>query len=178
MKKIVFPNGTLDETELLAIFKSLPFELRFIDRTGRLKFITNPIDQNFKLNEHIDKQLSFTHLPAVFDILEKFRHNKLNSFERALKVENRYFNLKMISLHDEQQNYLGCLQITQEITEFINKFKFGGFIQSDNENFTKNNQNNFHYQSANNEKYRTEIEKDLADLNSDNLDAISGASEL
>lgn len=177
--QINFENGKLTLKELKLIFDKLPFEVRFISATGKLEFISNPLSSDYKINERIHSSLDFTNLPSTFDILERFRHGKLDKFERALKVNDQYFNLILIAIRDDQQRYLGCLQLTQNITEIISKFKFGGFIESSHPEFNNDHQNHFHYTDQSKENYRQAIENDLIDLNTDeDNDAISGASEL
>lgn len=175
---IKFQHGSLKLTELTQIVNQFPFEIRFINPNGKLTFITNSLTQNYgKLNQRVSPTLEFTNLPSMFDILENLKHGKKSKIERAIKVDDRYFNLQFIAINDNNNNYLGCLQITTEVTEIINKFKFGGFIESANDQLASKKHSQFHYSNPQLEEYRSKIEKEINDLNTDD-DAISGASEL
>lgn len=172
-------HGKIDIKKLNFILEGLPIEIRFIDQTGHLKFVINPLSNNYKIGEKVNSQLDFTNLPSMFDILERFRHNKMDQFERALKVDDQYFNLKLVSIKDNKKHYLGCMQITENITGLIDKYRYGGFIESQNKNLDTSQESSFHYSDKNQEKYRKMVEQDILDLNSDtDSDAISGASEI
>ena len=117
-------------------------------------------------------------MPATFDFLEKLKHGKNSKISRALKVKEEYYNLTFIAIYDENQQYLGCLQISENITEIIKKYRYGGFIESEFQKSTQSD-HDFHYRDQSSETYRQEIEQDLIDINTDDdSDAISGASEL
>lgn len=175
---IYFENGSLKFNELVGIFRSLPFETLFINASGKIKLIINPLDSNLKLDQRVSEHLFFKTMPSTFDILEKLKHRKNSKISRALKVDDQYYNLTFLSVCDQNKKYLGCLQITENITEIIKKYRYGGFIESEFQ--TENHlSDDFHYQDQSSEKYRQEIEQDLIDINSDDeSDAISGASEL
>lgn len=175
---LFFENGNLKIDELVSLLKSLPFEVLFIDSAGRIKLMIHPLDPDLKLNQRISSHLFFKTMPATFDFLEKLKHGKNSKISRALKVKNEYYNLTFIAIYNKQRNYLGCLQISENITEIIKKYRYGGFIESE---FQKSKQPDldFHYDDQSSEKYRHAIEQDLIDINTDDdSDAISGASEL
>lgn len=175
---LFFENGNLKISELVSLLKALPFEVLFIDSAGRIKMIIHPLDPGLKLNQRISSHLFFKTMPATFDFLEKLKHGKNSKISRALKVKDEYYNLTFIAIYDEAQNYLGCLQISENITEIIKKYRYGGFIESEFQK-SKQSSHSFHYQDSSSEEYRQEIEQDLIDINTDDdSDAISGASEL
>lgn len=175
---LFFKNGNLKLDELVNILQSLPFETLFINSAGRIKLIINPLDPSLKLNQRISSHLFFKTMPATFDFLEKLKHGKSSKISRALKVKDEYYNLTFIAIYDQNRHYLGCLQISENITEIIKKYRYGGFIETEFQK-QKKTEHQFHYQNQSSETYRQKIEQELIDINTDDeSDAISGASEL
>lgn len=175
---LFFKNGNLKLNELVNILQSLPFETLFINSAGRIKLIINPLDPSLKLNQRISSHLFFKTMPATFDFLEKLKHGKSSKISRALKVKDEYYNLTFIAIYDQNRHYLGCLQISENITEVIKKYRYGGFIETEFQK-QKQTKHQFHYQNQSSETYRQKIEQELIDINTDDeSDAISGASEL
>lgn len=177
--RLYFENGNLTFNELIHVLNTFPFEVLFIDLTGKIKLIINPIDKKLRLNQRISSHIFFRNLPPTFEFLEKLKHGKNKIISRALKINQTYYNISFIAVFNKEKKYIGCLQISENITEIIQKYRYGGFIESEINEKTKAKQQNSNYDQTSTEKYRRKIENEIIEINNDDdYDSISGASEL
>lgn len=176
--RLYFKNGSLTFEELTSFLNTLPFEVLFIDITGKIKLIIHPLDKDLQINQRISSHTFFKNLPPTFEFLEKLKHGKNTIISRALKINQMYYNVSFIAVYNSSHKYIGCLQISENITEVIQKYRYGGFIESEMQT-KQDNPQNFHYQKNSDEKYRQQIENEIIEINNDDdYDSISGASEL
>lgn len=120
--QVVFKTGILNVDQLIAIFQTLPVDLTFVDSDDTVRFYSegqNPIFP--RTRSVIGRQVINCHPPKsmhlVEEILTDFKSGTRDVAEfwidrRDLKIYIRYFALK-----DEAGQYLGCLEVSQNITE-------------------------------------------------------------
>lgn len=176
---LYFKNGDLTVEELIHILDVLPFEILFINSIGKIKLIINSMDKKLKVNQRISSHIFFKNLPPTFKFLEKLKHGKNTVISRALKIDQTYYNVSFIAVYNKEKKYIGCLQITENITEIIQKYRYGGFIESEINKEMDTKPEDSPCNQTPTEIYRRKIEDEISEINEDDdYDSISGASEL
>lgn len=118
---IVLPTGTMKMEEIIALFQVLPVDLTFVDKDDRVRFFSEGKERVFpRTKSVIGREVVNCHPPKsmhmVQQILDDFRSGARSEADfwidlRGKKVYIRYFALK-----NEVGEYLGCLEVTQDIT--------------------------------------------------------------
>ncbi|AEB30894.1 hypothetical protein CAR_c22370 [Carnobacterium sp. 17-4] len=120
---IVLPTGVLQLKELTAIFGVLPVDLTFVDNEDRVRFYSEGKNRVFpRTNSVIGREVINCHPPKsmhmVQKILDDFRNGERNEAEFWINLRGKMIYIRYHAIHDpETTNYLGCLEVTQDITE-------------------------------------------------------------
>lgn len=124
--KVKFESGTLDLKELTALFKVLPVDLTFVDNTDHVRWFSNSPNRVFpRAKSVIGRAVVNCHPPKSVDkvekILEDFHSGKADQNEFWLNLHGKAFiYIRYYALRDESGNYLGCLEVTQDVTHIRN----------------------------------------------------------
>lgn len=116
--------GSLSLKEIPAIFNVLPIDLTFVDRYDRVKWFSDT-DRIFPRTQSvIGRPVIRCHPPKSIDkvmtILRKFHEGLADSEDFWVTVRGRLIYLKFCAVRDAQDNYLGCLETVQDVTQFQN----------------------------------------------------------
>ncbi|MER2174445.1 MAG: DUF438 domain-containing protein [Carnobacterium sp.] len=120
---IVLPTGVLQLKELTAIFGVLPVDLTFVDNEDRVRFYSEGKNRVFpRTNSVIGREVINCHPPKsmhmVQKILDDFRSGERNEAEFWINLRGKMIYIRYFAIHDpETTTYLGCLEVTQDITE-------------------------------------------------------------
>ena len=123
--RLVFPTGILQMKELVAMFEVLPVDLTFVDKDDIVRFFSEGKKRVFpRTKSVIGRAVINCHPPKSMHIVQKI----LDDFKsgardvadfwidsHGMKIYIRYF-----ALRDAEKNYLGCLEVTQEVSEIQN----------------------------------------------------------
>lgn len=119
--QVLFNNGTLDLNELTGIFQVLPVDLTFVDQNDQVAWFSDDGERVFpRTKAVIGRAVVNCHPPKSVDKVQKILsdfHQGLKNHEdfwidfRGQRVYIRYF-----AVHDQAGHYLGCLEVTQNIT--------------------------------------------------------------
>ncbi len=119
---IKLSTGSFKIEELEAIFSNIPFEVSFVDKDDIVRFFNNKTDRFFlRAQAAIGKDMRFCHpkkyLPMVEQILTDFKSGKENHalFWRS-DHKGKFISIEYFAMRDENQNYMGILEIVQDIT--------------------------------------------------------------
>lgn len=118
---LVFPTGSLALDQLKAIFATLPVDLTFVDSDDRVRFFTEGRDRVFARPKAIVGRLvQHCHPPASVDIVNRivsdFREGRQSVAEFWLTYRGRFVHVRYFAVRDEQETYLGTLEVTQDLT--------------------------------------------------------------
>lgn len=118
---IVFPTGYLQLEQLLAMFKVLPVDLTFVDNEDRVRFFSEGEKRVFpRTKSVIGREVINCHPPksmhVVQEILDDFHHGEREQAEFWIDMGERKVYIRYFALRNEQQQYLGCLEVTQDIS--------------------------------------------------------------
>jgi DUF438 domain-containing protein len=118
---IRLPTGSLTLEQLLAIFRTLPVDLTFVDADDRVAFFSEGPDRIFARSKAIlGRKVQHCHPPRSVDvvdrILEDFRSGRHNVAEFWIRFHGRFVHIRYFAVRDEAGRYLGTLEVTQDVT--------------------------------------------------------------
>lgn len=120
---IVMPTGDLDLNQLTGLFSVLPVDVTFVDANDIVRWFSDNGERIFpRTRAVIGRTVVNCHPPKSMDkvqkILDDFRSGAQDhadfwiDLHGTKKVYIRYF-----AVHDTKGTYLGCLEVSQDITE-------------------------------------------------------------
>ncbi|NLB64537.1 MAG: DUF438 domain-containing protein [Fibrobacter sp.] len=117
------PSGRLSAAEVQAIFNSVPFDMTFVDNEDKVKYFTQGTERIFSRNRAIlGRNVLHCHPPAssniVERILEDFRSGREERAAFWINMRGKMIHIEYFALRDEEQNYLGCLEVSQNVTRY------------------------------------------------------------
>jgi hypothetical protein len=115
------PTGNLDLQQLLAIFTTLPVNLTFVDADDRVRFYSEGPDRIFARSKAIiGRKVQYCHPPHSVDtvdrILNDFRDGRQSVAEFWLDLRGRFIHVRYFAVRGENREYLGTLEVTQDVT--------------------------------------------------------------
>lgn len=115
-------TGILNFEEVLMIFNALPVDVTFVDENNKVKYFTKPKDRIFPRSPAvIGRDVKNCHPPAsvhiVEEIVESFRSGKEDSAKFWLNLKGKDILIQYFALRDDESNYRGVLEVSQDITE-------------------------------------------------------------
>jgi uncharacterized protein len=114
-------SGVLKLDQLRALFTGLPVDLTFVDAEDTVRFFSEGPDRIFPRSKAIiGRKVQHCHPPKSVDVVERIlsdlRFGRQNKAEFWINFHGRFVHIRYFALHDEQRNYLGCLEVTQDLT--------------------------------------------------------------
>jgi uncharacterized protein len=118
---IVLPTGSLSLEHLKAMFAVMPVDLTLVGADDRVKFFSEGRNRVFARQLTIVGRLvQHCHPPSSVDVVERivgdFRSGRQDVAEFWIDMHGRFVHIRYFALRDEQQAYLGCLEVTQDLT--------------------------------------------------------------
>ncbi len=113
--------GALTLEQLKAIFSTMPVDLTFIDADDRVRFVSEGPDRVFiRPKTIIGRKVQSCHpaesLDLVEQILSDFRTGKQDVADFWLNFRGRFVFIRYFAIRDEHKNYMGTLEVTQDLT--------------------------------------------------------------
>ncbi len=121
-ERIQLPSGSFTPTELQAILNTIPFDLTFVDKEDKVRYFTQGRERIFARSRAIlGRQVEYCHPPKsvhiVKQILEDF-HSKTHDHARFwITLRERFLVIEYFALRGQDGEYLGCLEVSQDLTE-------------------------------------------------------------
>lgn len=115
-------TGSLSNTELLAVFSALPVDLTFVDADDKVRFFSKAKDRIFPRTPAIlGRDVRNCHPPGsvhvVLEIIDTFRQGTQDSATFWIQMGGKFILIQYFALRDIDQNYLGTLEVSQNVTE-------------------------------------------------------------
>lgn len=120
---ITLSSGSFDMKELEALFITLPVDLTFVDKNDKVKFFSHSPNRVFERNRSIiGRDVRMCHPPHSVHIVEQIINDFKNGKENkaAFWISNfkgRFIYIEYTALRSTDNEYLGIIEITQDITE-------------------------------------------------------------
>ncbi len=119
---IEFPTGKLSLKELNFILDSLPMDITFVDKDDRVRYFSNSKDRIFlRTPSVIGREVRNCHPPqsldAVNKVIDDLKNGRKKSHDFWINLKGRLIYIRYFAVRDEFDNFLGILEVTQDITE-------------------------------------------------------------
>jgi len=115
-------TGTFSNKELEAMLNTLPVDITFIDKEDTVRYFSQSKDRIFtRTKAVIGRKVQLCHpqksVHIVNQLLEDFRSGKRDVAEFWINLEGRLIYIRYFAVRNERGDYLGCLEVTQDITD-------------------------------------------------------------
>ncbi|MFL5301542.1 MAG: DUF438 domain-containing protein [Anaeromyxobacteraceae bacterium] len=120
--RIRLPSGSFTPEELLALLSTVPVDMTFVDADDRVRFFTQGKERVFARSRAIlGRKVQFCHPPSsvhtVEEILASFRAGTQERAAFWIELRGRFVHIEYLALRGEAGKYLGCLEVSQDLTE-------------------------------------------------------------
>jgi DUF438 domain-containing protein len=118
---IQLPTGHVTLEQLAAVLHTLPVDLTFVDADDRVAFYSEGPERIFSRSRAvIGRKVQHCHPPRsvgiVDRILEDFRAGRQSTAEFWIEMRGRFIHIRYFAVRDAAAHYLGCLEMTQDVT--------------------------------------------------------------
>ena len=101
---------------------TLPVEISFVDKNDEVKYFNKNGDRIFpRPRSIIGRKVQQCHpkksVHIVNKILEDFKNKKRKVAEFWINLKGRKIYIRYFPIWDKEGNYLGCLEVSQDITD-------------------------------------------------------------
>lgn len=120
-ERINLAGGSLSLAELNAIFRTIPEEFDFIDDHDIVRWSSANKHRLFKrTDDDLGKNVLEVHpghsQKRVQQVLDQMHSGKRGELSLIIHYHDRPINIAFYALHDENGNYLGCVEVTQDVS--------------------------------------------------------------
>lgn len=115
------PTGLLSASQLEAILNSLPVDITFVDKDDKVAYFSQSPERIFDRNRAIlQRDVRQCHPPhsvhIVEQILADFKTGKATRAPFWIQMGPKFVYIEYIALRDEAGNYMGTLEVSQELS--------------------------------------------------------------
>ena len=119
---IAFETGNLSKREIEAILNTLPVDITFVDKEDEVRYFSRSQERIFpRTKAVIGRKVQQCHpqksIHVVNQILDDFRNGRRNVAEFWIQLKGRLIYIRYFAVRDASGEYLGCLEVTQDITD-------------------------------------------------------------
>ena len=105
-----------------ALLDALPVDITFVDGDDRVQYFNKEGKRIFARSRKIigikvQKCHPQKSIHVVNQILQDFRNNKRDSANFWIDLKGRKIYIRYFAVRDREGKYLGCLEVTQDITD-------------------------------------------------------------
>jgi len=105
-----------------ALLDALPVDITFVDADDRVQYFNKEGKRIFARSRKIigikvQKCHPQKSIHVVNQILQDFRNNKRDSANFWIDLKGRKIYIRYFAVRDKEGKYLGCLEVTQDITD-------------------------------------------------------------
>lgn len=116
------PTGSFTPAELEAILNALPLDATFVDAEDRVRYFTHGKERVFARSRAVlGRKVQYCHPPSSVEtvdrILGAFRAGEQDRASFWIELRGRFVHIEYLALRDAAGAYLGCLEMTQDLTE-------------------------------------------------------------
>lgn len=120
--RVRFPSGSLTPKEMRVLLNTIPFDLTFVGADDKVKYFTQGRERIFDRNRAIiGRKVQMCHPPDSVHIVQKiiddFRNGRADQAPFWIELHGKFIHIEYFALRDEEGNYLGTLEVSQDLTE-------------------------------------------------------------
>ena len=118
-------TGYLSAEQIRLIFNHLPVDITYVDENNQVKFFSTPEKRIFRrTNSIIGRDVKNCHphesVHVVEQIVEAFRKGEKDKASFWIQMKGEFILIQYFAVRDEEGNYKGVVEVSQEITEIRN----------------------------------------------------------
>ncbi|MFX1486227.1 MAG: DUF438 domain-containing protein [Promethearchaeota archaeon] len=119
---ISFETGDFSKIELESALNTLPADLTFVDKDDTVRYFSKSKERIFpRTKAVIGRKVQNCHpsksVHVVNQILDSFRKGSKDAAEFWIELSKRLIYIRYLAVRDNNGEYLGCLEVTQDITD-------------------------------------------------------------
>jgi len=120
--RVQLPSGNFTPEELNSILNTIPFDLTFVDSEDTVRYFTQGRERIFARNRAIlGRKVQRCHpsksVHIVEQILKDFRSGEKSHAAFWITMKERFVSIEYFALRNKDDEYLGCLEVSQDLTE-------------------------------------------------------------
>jgi len=120
--RIQLPSGSFHVPELMAVLNTIPFDMTFVDKDDRVRYFTQGKERIFARSRAIlGRKVLQCHPPSSAHIVEKilddFKSSREDHAAFWITLNHRFIHIEYFALRSEAGEYLGSLEVSQDLTE-------------------------------------------------------------
>jgi hypothetical protein len=120
--RVQMPTGSFKLNELIEIFKTLPFDLTYVDKDDTVRYFSPGADRVFARSRTIlGRKVQYCHPPKSVHIVNKivkdFKAGKQDRARFWINVGGKLVYIVYYAVRNDAGEYLGTLEVTQDLTE-------------------------------------------------------------
>ena len=120
--RVQMPTGTFSVDELIALFTTLPFDVTFVDKDDTVRYFSPGKERIFERTRAIlGRKVQYCHPPKSVHIVNKivadFKSGKQERARFWINMGGRLIYIVYYAVRDDQGEYLGTLEVTQDVSE-------------------------------------------------------------
>ncbi len=124
-KKVPFDAGSLFPKEINAMLNALPLDMTFVDKDGHVRYFSQGKERIFERPHTIlGRHVNMCHPPSSVDTVERivdaFKSGAKDSESFWIQMRGQFIHIRYFAVRDNQGEYLGTLEMTQNITDIKN----------------------------------------------------------
>ncbi len=115
-----FDAGYMLPEEINAVLNTLPIDMTFVDKDGRVKYFSQGKERIFaRPKTIIGREVSNCHPPASVHVVEKIvedlKSGKKDHEDFWIKLGDQYVYIRYFAVRNAEGEYLGTLEVSQDI---------------------------------------------------------------
>lgn len=120
--KMIFEIGSITKEELEALLNTLPVDITFVDKEDTVRYFSQNKERIFpRAKAVIGRKVQQCHpqksVHVVNQILDDFRDGRRDAAEFWIQLKERLILIRYFAIRSKDNEYLGCLEVTQDITD-------------------------------------------------------------
>ncbi len=115
-------TGSLTVEQIKLIFNHLPVDITYVDENDTVQYFSTPKKRIFpRTTAIIGRKVSNCHPPESVHVVEKIvaelRNGTKDQADFWIKMNGEYIMIQYFAVRDENKNYKGVIEVSQEITD-------------------------------------------------------------
>lgn len=120
--EINLQTGLLTPEQIRLLFNHLPVDITYVDENNKVRYFSTPEKRIFRrTNSIIGRDVKNCHphesVHVVEQIVEAFRKGEKDKASFWIRMKGEFILIQYFAVRDEQGNYRGVVEVSQEITE-------------------------------------------------------------
>ena len=117
---VTLPTGAFTQKELFHVLNTLPFDITFVGKDDKVRYFSESKERIFtRTRSIIGREVANCHPPAsvhvVEAIIDDFKSGKKSHEDFWIRMGDKYVFIRYFAVRDEEGEYLGVLEVTQDI---------------------------------------------------------------